>query len=283
MALNILSYLDYRELLHDWFWELKKANKKMSFRFVSKQLQLSSPNHFHLIISKKRHFSPTNFDKMLGLIKPNTKEKQYLKTLFLYNRESETEAKTRLEDQLHVMRTKMQAPELADSKYEIIGHTVAWYIKMAAMMFDGMKRSEVEEAVIRACPFQIERTQLQQAFDVLTHHGVLTVKDDICTFDLSDITTKWDMDQGEIKRHHMANLKLALETLSWPVQKRYFSSVTVACDQEIYDSIIRQIRDLNMRILDESNKKITTKDMCQKVVTLHCSLFPYFDFSQRRS
>ncbi|MGE0174893.1 MAG: TIGR02147 family protein [Oligoflexales bacterium] len=278
MDLNILSYLDYRELLHDWFWELKKANKKMSFRFVAKQLQLSSPNHFHLVISKKRHFSMPNFEKMLNLLKPNTKEKQYLKALFLYNRETSEEARKGLAEQLRAMRSNLQGPDLADTKYQIIGHTVAWYIKMAAMMFDGMTRAEVETAVLAACPFPIELDQLEQAFEVLTRHGVLTMKGNTCNFDLSDITTKWDMDQNEIKRHHMANLKLALETLAWPVQKRFFGSVTIPCNEETYESIVREIRSMSLRILEESNKKVTTKDQCQKVVTLHFSLFPYFEF-----
>jgi uncharacterized protein (TIGR02147 family) len=274
------EYSDYRDFLYDWFWATKGVNKKLSFRFISMQLGLSSPNHFHLVVHKKRHLSQATFQKILRLVKPSTRERQFLKLLFSRDLEADPGKRAQLDEELELLRNQNGTRDLKDAQYQVVSNALAWYIKTGAIFFDRMTAAEIEKTIEKASNFPLRPGQVQYALDTLKASGFATLDGDFFVFDLDNVSTKWDLDRREIKSHHANNLRLALQSVTWPIDKRFFSSVTIPADGETYQELVQDIRNLCLKILDRSNKTINSKESCTSVVTLQFALFPFFEFAK---
>jgi uncharacterized protein (TIGR02147 family) len=280
-GLNIYDFSDYRAYLHDWFWQAKKTNKKLSFRYVAKQLGLSSPNHFHLVVSQKRHLSEKSFEKVVRFLRLNSRRRQYFKLLFQHNLAKTEDAKQEYARQIHNLRQAGLQDDMSEEQYRILSNTLAWYIKMGAIAFDGCSVDELKKRVKQHSLFQVEDRQIDDALQILVDMNLLNVEQNVCHFDMANVTTKWDFDRFEIKTHHANTMKLALETIGWPIDQRFFTSVTIPCNAEVYQFIVEEVRHLALRALEFSNQRITTVDDAEKVVSLQFAMFPYFDFTQR--
>ena len=277
-AINVYNYDDYRALLHDWFWTVKETNAKLSFRYVSRSLSLKAPNHFHLVITRKRHLSLAILDKVLRLMKLESMERQYVKILFRENLAKSAESKQELANQRDLMRAAPRTQNSESSGLRVVGHSLAWYIKMGGVVFEGKSRDEVVKLVKSSTRFAVTDLEINQAIDTLLDARQLEFVDGVSRFEGGSILTKWDFDSADIKRHHQVNLSLAADTVAWPVDQRFLSSVTVPCDEDLYQAIVSDVRTLCLSILERSNKKIVASEDASKVVTLQLALFPYFKF-----
>ena len=277
-AINVYNYDDYRALLHDWFWTVKETNAKLSFRYVSRSLSLKAPNHFHLVITRKRHLSSAILDKVLRLMKLESMERQYVKILFRENLAKSAESKQELANQRDLMRAAPRTQNSESSGLRVVGHSLAWYIKMGGVVFEGKSRDEVVKLVKSSTRFAVTDLEINQAIDTLLDARQLEFVDGVSRFEGGSILTKWDFDSADIKRHHQVNLSLAADTIAWPVDQRFLSSVTVPCDEDLYQAIVSDVRTLCLSILERSNKKIVASEDASKVVTLQLALFPYFKF-----
>ncbi len=273
------QYLDYREALADWFWQSKEKNPKMSFRFVAKHLGLSAPNHFHLVIMKKRHMSQKTFARMLKLARYDARQMHFMRMLFRLNTKSLVEEeKQKLLRELEELRLQSTANQPTDQHLGILGHTFAWYLKSGSFMFDGKTEDEICKIVAVSCPFYRGDEEVRLGLGKLIENNMVEKIDGIYYFDTNNVTTKWDFDSEQIKQHHRNNLVLANEALSWPLDKRFFSNVTVQCDEDMHAKIIQDIRNFCIQVLAESDKKILSPQDCKKVISLNFVMFPYFEF-----
>jgi uncharacterized protein (TIGR02147 family) len=278
MTLNIYNYSDYRLFLHDWFWSIKKIKPNVSFRYVSRILGLKAPNHFHLVISSKRNLSPATLEKLLRLMELEQMEKQYMKLLFREHVTKSAATKKELAAQIELIRSTPHAKTANENRLQLVGNSLAWYIKMGAVVFEGKPRHTVVKLVLDSCSFPVVESDVTKALDFLVAAKQLEFVDGLSCFEGGDIRTKWDLDRTEIKRHHQSNLALAAESISWPVDQRFHSSVTVPCNEELYQNIIAEIRALCLSILKRSSSPIIAPCKADKVVTLQLALFPYFKF-----
>jgi uncharacterized protein (TIGR02147 family) len=277
-SFSVLNYEDYRLLLHDWFWDAKKYNPKLSFRYISRNLGLTSPNHFHLVITQRRHLSPAVLEKVLRLMKLETRDRQYVKLLFRECMAKTPAEREKLLAQRQLMKSSRTNSTYSDEQLQIVGNRVAWYIKMGAIVFDGKTRPEIMKIVGESCSFPVAENEIDQALDILVAARQLEFVDGISRFEGGSILTKWDFDSAEVKRHHSSNLRLAIDSLAWPVDQRFHTGVTISCNDELYQSIIADIRSLCLSILERSNQQSIAPSDISKVVTLQMALFPFFKF-----
>jgi len=278
VSLTSLDYEDYRDYLHDWFWTSKKSNTKLSFRFVSKQLSLKAPNHFHLVITKRRHLSPHVFEKVLRLMRVEPRDRQYLKLLFKENISKDSVEKLRLATQRKLLKTSPTPEATGSDQLQLVGHSLAWYLKMGAIFFEGKTREEIVTMTMEKSRFPVLEDDVNAAIDLLVTAQQLEFVDSLSRFEGGAILTKWDFDSEQVKRHHRANLNLALDALAWPIDQRFLTSVTVPCSQELYQSVISDVRALCLSILEKSRAEALRPTDVNRVATLQFALFPYFKF-----
>ena len=275
---NVLNYEDYRLLLHDWFWDAKKNNSKLSFRYISRNLGLTSPNHFHLVINQRRHLSSAVLDKVFRLMKLDARDRQYVKILFRESMAKTPAEREKLLSQRQLMKSSRASPMAGSEQLQIVGNRVAWYIKMGAVVFEGKTRLEIVNIVQQVSSFPVSEIEIDQAVEILLSARQLEFVDGISRFEGGNILTKWDFDSAEIKMHHASSLNLAIESLAWPVDQRFHTGVTVTCSDELYQTIIADVRSLCLSILERSNQQTLASGDVSKVVTLQMALFPFFKF-----
>jgi uncharacterized protein (TIGR02147 family) len=275
---SVVKYDDYRVLLHDWFWESKRTNAKFSFRYISRHLGLTSPNHFHLVISQRRHLSVVVLDRLLRLMKLDARDRQYVKSLFRENTaKSDSERESFFKQRL-LLRTSRDTAVSSDDQLKVVGHRVAWYLKMGAIVFDSKTRQQIIDLAVQSATFKISPHDVAQAIEILEGARQLEFIDGIARFEGGNILTRWDMDSSDVKRHHASNLSLAMESLAWPIDQRFHTGVTVPCNDELYQAIIGEVRALCLSILERSTKHALSSSDVTKVITMQMALFPYYKF-----
>ena len=134
-----------------------------------------------------------------------------------------------------------------------------------------------------SCHFNIDATDVQSALDLLEKINAVRRDDHIYVFDLDNLKTEWDFDDKKIKQFHYNNLMLAMQSIPWPINKRFFSNVTIACNAELIETAKNEIRDLCLKLLSLSNNQITSPTDCHQVVSLQFAMFPYFVFDESAS
>lgn len=281
--MDVLDYTDYRLFLKDWYWETKKSNKSLSFRNMSRRLGFKSPNHFHLVISEKRHLSSHSFTEILKILKPTPQEKEFLNQLFIASTSKDEEKCRTAQEKIRMMKSHKEKDDLRENTFKIIGDMLAWYIKSAAPTFEGMTFQTLRDKIRTMSNFPLKNVQVENAIRKLESMDLLKIENGVCRFEHSNVKTKWDHDKSEIKKHHENTLDLAKQTIPWGIQKRFFSSVTVPCDDEMMEFVKSEIRSLCLKVLEMSNAKSATPEKLTKVSTLHFSLFPFFEFKPTES
>ena len=277
-------YDDYRSYLRDWFWTSKQRNPRLSFRSVSRRLGLKAPNHFHLVITEKRHLSKALFEKALTMIKVGTRERHFLRLLHEISHARTPEATADLRGQIEVLRKASGREDLGSDQYRLVAHTLAWHIRMAARKFQGVTLDQLIKVVKSSSVFAVDDDQIDEAVRLLTGLGLMKVDDkQCCHFDEDDITTRWNFESDAVKAHHAGNLNLALQTVPWPMDRRFFTSVTVPCTPGFRDEIVADLRTLCLKILDASKSRDEDGVPANQLATLQIALFPFFDFSQTSS
>jgi len=280
---NIHNYLDYRDYLADWFKSSKAANSRMSFRFMSRNLGLKSPNHFQLVITKKRHFSKKLFAQMQKLLRLRPKEKHYLDLLFLLGTENDPKQHKEILAKVHRLSTELIESDVSQEQYAMLSNSLAWYLKMGALSFTNKTEAQIFEIVTNACPFPINEQNLSDALKVLEQISAVTKKEDLYVFDLGNVKTDWDFDDKKIKQFHYNNLKLAMQTIPWPIKDRFLSNVTIPCNEEILEVAKKEIRDLCIKLLNLSNIQITEAKDQKELISLQFAMFPYFKFDDKKT
>ncbi len=187
-ALDVYAYDDYRDFLREWFWLNKQRDDALSFRAISKKLGLKAPNHFHLVISRKRHLSPATCTKVKSLLSLDEASDQFFDLLFQYGIASTSQDQKRFERLIIGLR-KLQSSQ-SQSNYQPSITTIAWYIKTCAYLFADKNPSDIIDYLTNGCMFSVEQDKVEQALALLQHQGVLNIENDICHFspDLISLT-----------------------------------------------------------------------------------------------
>ena len=88
----ILSYLDFREYIRDYYLE-KKAQSGFSYRDFSKAAGFSSPVFIKLIIEGKTNVTRTSISALCDAMGLRKKDRQYFKSLVLFGQAEDIDSK----------------------------------------------------------------------------------------------------------------------------------------------------------------------------------------------
>ncbi|MEZ4741040.1 MAG: TIGR02147 family protein [Bdellovibrionota bacterium] len=278
---TIQNYNDYREFLRDWFNAVKALNPKVSYRFLSRQIGLKSPNHLHMVMNKKRHLSQATLIKLQKVLGLNRKEKSYLLALLELNTAKNPTNLSEVETKLIELKEDMLKDDLPLEHLGILSNSLAWFIVIGAQKFNGLDLEEIYELVNISCPFNIPKDNIYRALNLLERLGKLEIKENKYMFDFSNIKTAWDFDRSEIKQFHYNNLRFALHSIPWEIERRFLSNVSIPANKKVLEYAKSEIRSLCKRILKYSEQEVIAKDDLNKVLSIEFAMFPFFEFSEK--
>jgi uncharacterized protein (TIGR02147 family) len=250
----------------------------MSFRFMARQLGFRAPNHFQLVIQKKRHLSKASCVRMSKILRLEPRQKTYFEILFGLCTERRPSVRDELEARRQRLHSQLRDLKGAQPQLAVLADSLAWYLRMGALQFMGKTASEIVAIAMRSSPFPIARNEVEKALSTLERLGHVRCRDGAFDFDLASIRTGWDMDEQSVKQFHRSNLTLASESVQWPVSNRYLANLSFPANAALYDEAKREIRDLCERLLQKSNATIHSPGDCEQVLSLQFAMFPYFRF-----
>jgi uncharacterized protein (TIGR02147 family) len=270
---SVFRYDDYREFLKDWFWERKLSDPGFSFRTISKALGLRAPNHFHLVISKKRHLSEELLQKLLPMVALDDAGEQFLEALYAVDHAASERCLQKAKRLIQALRRCADADTqlVQESEPVFATHSLAWYIKSSSQFFSNKTVEEIIEYLLLHCPFAVERPSIEAALDLLCRVGVLHFHGGQAIFDPEAHAKELKLS----REHQMQNLKLAMLSSTLGDDLQFFSSVTLPCSQSFFTQLVADIRSMSVSMLEQANERVIGDGDSENVLTLQFSLFPF--------
>ena len=90
---SVLSYIDYRRYLRDFYEEKKHTTHFFSTRYFAQKAGLSSPSFLREVITGKKNLGKQSVDKFIRALELTGKEARFFKYLVFFNQGIPTAAK----------------------------------------------------------------------------------------------------------------------------------------------------------------------------------------------
>lgn len=238
--------------LRDSLLEAQKKNSGYSLRAFAKRLQLS-PSGLSEILSGKRKVSKDMAEKILRNMGSNPREQHKILSLFDGGKTSENKSNY-LEisaDQFHVIGDWFHFAILSLAETKGFRAEPLWVAKRL-----GIKVSEAETAMERLHRLGMAKWSRKQKTLELTH---------------AQFSTSDDIANQAIRKSHQDDLEMSGRMLQeTPVEKRDFTSMTMAIDASKMAQAKKMIRDFQdqMSALLETGEKTEVYKMCIHLMPL---------------
>lgn len=246
---------DFRSLLSAELKRRKQLNAVYSLRSFARHLEIS-PSHLSLLMSGKKRLTPKLASQIASRLSLSAEE-----TLQL------------LSEAIPELRFVERAPTpeqlLSEDEFRLITN---WYhFAILSLSKTKQQRSADPKKVSRA--LGIDPLQAADAIARLKRLGLLQVKNGNLHQTSKPLNTTTDIPSSAIRSYHRQNLQLAetkLESVS--VEKREFSTITMAIDSRKLKKAKKMINDFKKRLCDELETSAA-----DEVYTLAIQLFPLTD------
>ena len=119
----VLSYLDFREYLRDFYLEKKKATG-FSFRDFAKAAGFSSPNFIKLVMDGKANLAQSSASKLCNAMGMKNKERRYFKNLVRFGQAKTIEVKVHYLEKLKSFHPSVSVSGLTEDQFAYFSK---WY------------------------------------------------------------------------------------------------------------------------------------------------------------
>jgi uncharacterized protein (TIGR02147 family) len=265
----ILSYLDFREYIRDYYLE-KKAQSGFSFRDFSKAAGFSSPVFIKLIIEGKTNVTHTSISALCDAMGLRKKDRQYFKSLVLFGQAEDIDSKIRYIEKLKTFQSSLSVNELSSDQFAYFSKWHHQVIKelLDLMVFDGdyeklgalvtppISAQEAKESVAL-----LEKLRLIERNE---NGAYRSTAEFVTTEGLTNATLAIRSVQKTMAQHAARAID------SMPKENRDISGVSIAISQQSMDAVGEELRKCRQRIFE-----IASKDtMRNSVYRVNLHLFP---------
>lgn len=265
----ILSYLDFREYLRDFYLEKKKI-AEFSFRDFSKSAGFSSPVFIKLVIDGKANLASSSITKLCNAMGLKKDDRKYFKNLVNFGQAKTVEHKIQFLEKLKSFHSTVTVSELTDDQFQYFSK---WYHPIireliSMIYFDGDYKnlSELINPPIAEGEAQ-ESVALLEKLNLIEKNesGQYETTSRFLTTD----TLKTGVLAIKSVQKTMAQLAArAIETI--PSENRDISGVSVSISERSLSAIREELQKCRRRIFE-----IAAEDReCNSVFRVNLHLFP---------
>lgn len=265
---SILSYLDYRHYLKDYY-AYQKANKKFfSYRYFCQKTGIKSPVFLKEIYDGKRNLTDKMTEKFLTFFNFNNDESNYFRILVQFNQAATPEARSQYlkllkEQVIHVSQHVLNTESLV--VYE------NWYTLVIRELITQEGYHHNSELLAKQVYPAISKEQAEEAISQLLRFGFVA-KDENGKYILQNRAISSGPAVSQYNRtHNLKMLELARNSIvSLPLYKRYCKGLVLGIDQQCYSDIIKEIETFKKKV-------ISLVEHCKssnEVYELYLQLFP---------
>jgi uncharacterized protein (TIGR02147 family) len=267
---DIFLHDDYRAYLKEWFEWMKTVKKGFSHRVFARMAGFKSPNCLQLIITKRRHISPSTISKYLNVLKLKKKEEEYFELLFRFNTEDDMATKAKHLKEL-TRYWSQSKKEFTQDQYECL---TQWYYFAIRELVDLKDFSEDGKWISKKLKNRVEPGQAESALQTLLQLNLLT-RDENGRLKQTDkvLNAKDEMHSVLLFLHHHQFIRLSAEALNDPASQRYFNTISFTIRKDDYQHLVDEVRDFKERMVNYlQSREVQGED--EDLFHINVNLFP---------
>ncbi|MDB5105879.1 MAG: hypothetical protein JWP91_3568 [Fibrobacteres bacterium] len=245
---DVFAFLDYRNLLRQWYAQKKAENPRFSYRLLARKVGYSSAGFFTLILQGKSNISLTMADRFAEAMKLKKKEREYLLALILFNQAKDAGEKERYQRKLESF-TAFKVKHLGPERFRFLEK---WYYIAVRELLTFMPFRGDFKALGAMLEPPISAEQAEEALSLLLELGMVirTAQGGYARVD-SVLSTGYQARAPEVEGFFKAMHQLGGEALTrFPREERNLSWLTLSTTRAKYKEIIEELRAFRLRILE---------------------------------
>jgi len=265
---SIYEHTDYRSFLREWFEDEKKHKSFMSYRYLSRRVDID-PGFLVHILQGTKHLSEAAIPRMAQELKFDAIQSDYFRELVLFNRARGTRQIQEHFQRLCRMRD-VQTQEVAGQQYR---YYLKWHypaVRVALLAFP-LQRGQ-EDAYAQRMDPTLSRTELDEAIQVLLELKLAQWTSNDILEPVSPFLTTGDRwkDQA-VKSFQDQTLELARRSLAVHSSAcREVSTLTLAIPESEIPTLQEMVKDFRQRVLQWT----ASLDEADAVMQVNVATFP---------
>ncbi|MBD3322824.1 MAG: TIGR02147 family protein [Chitinivibrionales bacterium] len=266
---SIFDFTDYRSFLQAVFDANKRKNPDFSFRQMSQECGISSPNFFIQVINRKRNLAKVSARKMVSGLKLKKRETAYLDLLIKFDHAKTSVEKNYYFALISSFRSRSEVTRLHSDHYRLY---TDWYNLVILQLADGKPVATEPSWYAKMVYPPIRPKQAAKSLALLEKMRLLRkTKNKFWKQSSRFYETDRELNSLAIRNFHEKMITLAGKALdAIPQNEREVSSLTVKMSAATYAKVKDRIQDFKeelMAIINEDR-------VADQVYQINFQLFP---------
>lgn len=268
---SILSYIDYRIYLRDYYDEKKRSTRYFSTRYFAKKAGLSSASFLREVIQGKKNLTKNSIDKFTQAMELTGKEARFFKHLVFFNQSRSADDKQEHYAVLLSLMNTVKEHRLTVQQHQVYNYWYIPVIRELACIFDFKNDFSLLAKTVYP---PITTREAKSAVSLLVRLKMLKrLGNGKYEQTNKAIQAKSELDTMAVFNFTKAMAQKAinaLDTLS--KDERNFSTITCGMSRACYDIILAETQAFKERVVNIINKddRSDTDQVCQ----INFQIFP---------
>lgn len=266
---SVMSYLDFREYLRDFYLE-KKKTAGFSFRAFAKVAGFSSPVFIKLVMEGKANVAQAGAAKLCNALGFKNSERRYFKNLIRFGQAKTIEVKVEYLEKLKSFHPSVSISGLSEDQFAYFSK---WYHPIIRELITMSRFDGDHEKLAALVNPPVAAKEAKESVELLQKLNLIKKGEDGQFITTSRFLTTEGMETGTLAIRNMQKTmaKLAVRAIdAMPPENRDISGVSIAISDKSLPAIREELQKCRRRIFE-----IAAGDKeCDSVYRANLHLFP---------
>ncbi len=244
----IAEYMDYRELLRDFYEEKKRESSFFSYRLFSQQAGFKAPNMLKLVMDGKRSLTKESVYKFARGMRLNKGEAEYFENLVFFTQAKSLDEKNLYLQRLMRLRRRSDPRKIEASEYEYYS---AWYHPVVREVATSVDFGDDFRRLATLVTPAITPDEARRSVELLLRLGFIRKTPDGRYEPASaTLTTGPRVRSIAVANYHKDMMKRAAESIErFGADERDVTSLTLSVDERTRQLMVEKVRQLRRELL----------------------------------
>lgn len=268
---SVLSYIDYRNYLRDFYEEKKQTTSFFSTRYFAKKAGLSSASFLREVIDGKKNLGKLTIDKFILALSLTGKEARFFKHLVFFNQALSVNEKQDHYAQLLSLMNSVKEFKLTARQLKVYNFWYIPVIRELACIFDFKDNFALLAKTVYP---EITASEAKSAIKLLVSLKMIKkLENGMYEQCNRAIQAKSELNAMAIMEFTRAMAEKAINALvTLPKDERNFSTITCGMSRSCYELILTEISAFKDRVVTIVNKD--SQAPTDRVYQFNFQLFP---------
>ena len=268
---SVLSYIDYRRYLRDFYEEKKQTTRFFSTRYFAQKAGLSSASFLREVINGKKNLGNRSVDKFIRALDLTGKEARFFKHLVSFNQAAGADEK---QDHYAVLLSLMNSVkefQLTAQQLQVFNY---WYVPVIRELACIIDFGDDFALLAKSVYPTIRSSEAKSAVRLLVRLKMLRkLENGMYEQSSRAVRAKSELDAMAVMNFTRAMTEKAINALiTLPKDERNFSTVTCGMSRSCYELILAEISAFKDRVVAIINNDTRTRT--DRVYHVNFQIFP---------